>query len=320
MIKEFLYSVNYILGRDNAGRMLNVLPDDIFLVSYPKSGNTWTRFLIGNLLHPDEPLNFVNVSRLVPDLYGTSRKEFKKIPRPRIIKSHECFDPRYQRVIYIVRDPRDVAVSSYHFARKGRFIDDTLPIERYVSDCFLSTGQPYGTWGEHAGSWLVNGQNLSMLSRIKDNSLGTVGNWGENVMSWVGARGNGRALLLLRYEDLLEDTPRELAKVVQFLGIEASHQAIARAVELSSVENMRKLEEKQMHLWSTTQEGRKDIKFVREAKSEQWKKSLPPVSVNEIEAQWGPIMQLLGYTLVGSSQAADHFRGRPFQNAPLPES
>ncbi|MGH9453777.1 MAG: hypothetical protein ACRD2O_07390, partial [Terriglobia bacterium] len=70
MIKEFLYSINYVLGKDIAGRMLNILPDDIFLVSFPKSGNTWTRFLIGNLVHPEELITFANVSRIVPDIYG----------------------------------------------------------------------------------------------------------------------------------------------------------------------------------------------------------------------------------------------------------
>ena len=102
---------------------------------------------------------------------------------------------------------------------------------------------------------------------------------------------------MLRYEDLLDDTRRELAKVSEFLGLQASPQMIARAVELSSAENMRRLEDKQSDQWSTTREGRKDIRFVREAKSGQWKKSLLPSAVAEIESTWGNLMQLLGYEL-----------------------
>jgi len=45
----------------------------------------------------------------------------------RIIKSHEYFDPRSKKVIYIVRDPRDVALSYYDFSRKYRQIDDSYP-------------------------------------------------------------------------------------------------------------------------------------------------------------------------------------------------
>ena len=38
----------------------------------------------------------------------------RRLPRPRILKSHECFQPQYPRIIYIVRDPRDICVSFYH--------------------------------------------------------------------------------------------------------------------------------------------------------------------------------------------------------------
>src|SRR5437899_924402 len=99
---------NYLQGKGNAGRNLIVLPDDVFLVSYGRSGNTWTRFLIGNLIHPDEPVTFANIERVIPDIYCNSQKKIMNLPRPRLIKSHECFEPRYKKVIYIVRDPRDV--------------------------------------------------------------------------------------------------------------------------------------------------------------------------------------------------------------------
>jgi len=39
------------------------------------------------------------------------------------MKSHEPFDVRFRKVIYLVRDPRDVAVSEYHFDLKKRYID-----------------------------------------------------------------------------------------------------------------------------------------------------------------------------------------------------
>jgi hypothetical protein len=103
--------VKFILGKDIAGRDLPVYADDTFIVSYPRSGNTWTRFLIANLLHPDQPATFANIERLVPDSEAQSSRYFKSIPRPRVIKSHQYFDPRYKKVIYIVRDPRDVALS-----------------------------------------------------------------------------------------------------------------------------------------------------------------------------------------------------------------
>jgi hypothetical protein len=127
--------LKYALGRDTAGRTLAVRPDDTFIVSYPRSGNTWTRFLVANLLHPAEPATFANIERWVPDTEAQSSRYMRSIPSPRTIKSHSYFDPRYPRVIYVVRDPRDVVLSYYDFSRKYRHIEDNYPLERYVSDC-----------------------------------------------------------------------------------------------------------------------------------------------------------------------------------------
>jgi hypothetical protein len=297
IIRNILYGVNYLLGNDIAGRSFHVFPDDIFLVSYPKSGNTWTRFLLGNVMNPDERITFANVERRVPDIHAQSKQNLRRTPRPRLIKSHECFDPRYRRVIYIVRDPRDVAVSAYHYDRKEKNIADDFPIDVYVSTRFMKTDEYFGTWGEHAGSWLVNSRNIFKLSRLKNDFLGTPASWGENVMSWLGACGDSRKFLLIRYEDLLERTQQEMIRVSEFLDLQASPERIARAVELSSADNMRKLEVAQSNDWVTTRKSRKDILFVRSAKSGQWKQVLPPESVAALEAAWGPVMQLLGYPL-----------------------
>lgn len=301
ILRKLLYSFNYVLERDISGRAFAVLPDDIFLVSYPKSGNTWTRFLLGNLMNPDERITFANVERRVPDIYARSKQSLKRIPRPRVIKSHECFDPRYRRVIYIVRDPRDVAVSCYHYDRKGRNIPDDFPVHTYVTTRFMKTDEYFGTWGEHAGSWLVNSKNIFQLTRLKGGFLGTPGSWGENVMSWLGARGHDRQFLLVRYEDLLDDTHREMTRIAEFLELNASADRISRAVELSSADNMRKLEARDSNEWVTTKNSRKDIGFVRAAKSGEWKKTLSPESVSLIEEAWGPVMQLLGYPVIQES-------------------
>src|SRR5437764_14210828 len=88
------------LQRKEAGRQLTVLPDDVYLVSYPRSGNTWTRFLIANLLDHENPPSFADIEARIPAINLWPDKFLLRLPRPRILKSHEYFDPRYPRVIY----------------------------------------------------------------------------------------------------------------------------------------------------------------------------------------------------------------------------
>jgi hypothetical protein len=254
-------------------RDITMFPDDVFLTSYPRSGNTWTRFLIGNLVYQNEPVTFLTVERLVPDMYKSSDRVLRNLPRPRIVKSHECFDPRYRKVIYIVRDPRDVAVSNYHWELKLRSVRDGFPIEDFVP-----------RWMEP-----------EFWPRI--------GSWGDHVTSWLSTRQGKKGFLLLRYEDLKKDPQRALAQVAEFLGIEPSRERLDRAVELSSADNMRKLEKQESAQWVATTLTRQDKPFVRSATSGGWKAVLPEQTVAYIEKHWGHLMRSLGYELVtdGSS-------------------
>jgi len=260
--------IKHALGTDVAGRNLAVYPDDTFIVSYPRSGNTWTRFLIANLLPPEQAVTFANIERLIPDCEAMSSRYLKSIPRPRIIKSHEYFDPRYKKVIYIVRDPRDVALSYYDFSRKYRQIDDSYPLPQFVSDF--------------------------VAGRLSSFDWGT---WGENVSSWFYTRNGRPEFLLLRYEDMQADAARELGKVAHFLGIDATRDRLEAAVERSSADRMRKLETTEGSQWVTTKNKRSDIPFVRTASSGLWKDKLPASSIAEIESAWGHLMQELGYQL-----------------------
>jgi hypothetical protein len=275
MIKYVRVAVKHALNLHCPGRALLILPDDVFLVSFPKSGNTWSRFLLANLLNPERPATFSNIHRLIPDPSGTTKKDFERLPRPRIIKSHECFDPRYPKVIYIVRDPRDVAVSQYHYHRKLMKIGDDSPIETFVNRFLAGETCPHGSWGQNVASWLSTSEGSSRF-------------------------------LLLRYEDMLADTDRELGKIVEFVGISANPEQISRAVERSSVGRMRKLEEAETEDCTLTKGSRTDLRFVRGAGSGGWRSELPAPLVETIEAAWGPLMKHLGYEL--SSQSARPMR------------
>jgi len=182
------------------------------------------------------------------------------------LKTHEYFDPRYKKVIYIVRDPRDVVVSYYHFHRKTRVISDDCPLATYVARFIAGEVDAYGSWM-------------------------------ENVASWVATRQHSRDFLLLRYEDMLLDPRRELAKLANFLGLHRSPEQLARAVELSSVANMRKMEREQAEVWVNTKATRKDIPFVRNGIAGGWRSCLSPEMLDMIQLSWRPTMLKLGYEL-----------------------
>jgi hypothetical protein len=272
MIYGLKTAINYLLGADRAERNFAVRTDDTFVVSYPRSGNTWTRFLIANLVYPQQDITFANIERLIPDTSSQSNRALKRTPSPRIIKTHQYFDHRYPRVIYIVRDPRDVVLSYYDFQRKYRQIQDGYPLEQYVDD-FV-----YG--------------------RINSRDWGT---WGENVSSWIATRSASETFLLLRYEDMVSDTTNELSRVARFLGVSADRDRLEKVVEGCSADRMRELEQHQSQEWIATKNRRQDIPFVRVAKSGGWKTMLPTVSVANIESAWGPVMKTVGYELTAIS-------------------
>ncbi len=267
--------LGYLLGTDKAERNFAVHPDDTFVVSYPRSGNTWTRFLIANLVYPQEKVTFANIERLIPDTSSQSNRALKRTPRPRIIKTHQYFDHRYRKMIYIVRDPRDVALSLYDFQRKYRQIADDYPLERSVND-------------------FVRGNLISI----------DWGTWGENVASWLYTRGQREDFLLLRYEDMLADTLRELARIASHLGLEVTEERLRTAIEQSSADRMRALEKLEQNQWVATKEHRKDIPFVRVAAAGGWRNKLPQPCVIQIESAWGELMTKLGYELVSSGSKA----------------
>jgi len=270
MVKKLVAGWKRAFGLHSPGHNLAVFPDDIFFVSYPKSGNTWVRFLVANLVYPEKNPDFSNIDNLLPDPDGMSKRNLERAPRPRILKSHLSFDPRFPKVLYVVRDPRDVVLSSYHFDLKRRAIPDGYPLEDFVSR-------------------FVRGELLGHNPRI--------GSWYDNVASWYYARANDPRFLLVSYESLQSKALHEMGRIANFLGLSADTGRLTFAITQSSAPRMRELEKKQGHLWQSTRETQLNKPFVRSAKAGGWKSELPEASVAEIESKWGALMRELRYEL-----------------------
>ncbi len=137
---------------------IRIRPSDVFIVSYPKSGNTWVRFLLANLLAPEAQISFRNIENYVPNIYKSCATLEERQGRRYIKSHHPCYE-LYPKTVYVYRDGRDALVSYYHYAIgkkvfRGSFGD-------FVFSPFV---EQFSSWKEHvtgALDFASNGRSIS---------------------------------------------------------------------------------------------------------------------------------------------------------------
>ena len=200
--------------------------DDVFIVSYPKSGNTWVRFLLANALYPEAEVDFHTIHELIPEV-GDEDMRRSSLPPPRLLKSHAPYRSAYPRVIYIVRDGRDVYTSYYHYGQPD--LDDETTFEDFLEE---------DRWPSR---------------------------WGEHVREWINATDGNDDILVVGFEDLKDDSARELRRMLSFLDRESIPESrIQQAAEASSFENMRRLEQERSRKYGDVD------RFMRKGQVESW--------------------------------------------------
>ena len=194
---------------------------DGVVVSFGKSGRTWFRVLLsryfahkyslaeGRMMEFDE---FHRANRAIPTLLFT---------HDNYLKDYAGHDRKFDlyggsRVILMVRDPRDTAVSQY-FQWKHRIVPRKKVLNGYPQDAIDVHGF---ITGEAAG-----------IPKI----IAFMNAWAQDLERFPN-------LLLVKYEDLKADTAGELGRALRFLGHTPSDAELADAAEFASVDNMRKME------------------------------------------------------------------------------
>lgn len=185
---------------------------EIFLVSYQNSGSTWLRNLIYEALTGKEPWN--PESKKEFSFIGKHAKakpiELNKDEKRKLIKSHSPYRKEYKgkKVIYIVRDPRDIAVSKYKKKLKEGYRIDSKEkeVERFAKGKIMSEGK-----------------------------------WNKHIRSWIDAKNKGEIQLhIVRYEYLIENTEKELKKTFDFLNADYSEKDVKKAIKDNEIKKMKK--------------------------------------------------------------------------------
>ncbi len=232
---------------------------DVFLASYPRSGNTWLRFLMMEILS-GRPAEFDNVNRLIPEI-GLHGKAPSLLPDGgKLIKTHERYRQEYQRAIYLCRDVRGVLLSDYSRMKQLGLVE--LDFDTYLANFFQVQNSGIGTWHDHVASWLG---------------------------SPLAGRGD---LLLVRFEDMRENPERILGSIVRFLGVGVDLSTIQHAIANNTVARMRDKENRSRNLPKCSQEhGR----FVRDGAVSGWRARLTQRQLRVIDLYAGAVLDQLGY-------------------------
>jgi hypothetical protein len=250
----------------------------VWLASYPKSGNTWVRAFLANLianraepLAPNELTNYADDEALpgrFTELAGRPSHElgFEEIAelRPRVhaliaqrasgtrlVKSHNMTGSVDGHALYnwrvsagainVVRNPLDVAVSmTHHF---GLSVDEA--IERLGNDNTATANdgmfvtQVLGSWSRHVAGWAETAERF------------------------------GSKVLILRYEDMLEKPAKQFAKAAKLLNIQDKGR-IERAVRHAGFQTLSALEKREGFIEAANEQSR----FFRVGRANQWREVL----------------------------------------------
>jgi len=196
--------MNRVSGDKNKSNNFVFQDRDVFLISYPRSGNTWLRYLLANLLHPESEWHIANLNLAIPDLHQETRDDYIE-SQPRIFKSHSPYCSDYSRVIYLCRDGRDVSLSYYDLRKKKGLFKNNF--YEFLLE-MLQGKMPFGSWQDHIQSWVFLSHQIP--------------------------------LLLIKYEKLYEDTIETLRMFGNFLGIGWNDCQIETAIKKSTLEKQKK--------------------------------------------------------------------------------
>ncbi len=280
-----------------AGNKREFMSKIIWIASYPKSGNTWMRAFLHNLLRdPDESYD---INKITDFSTSDSAIDWYQAQNPRPWQEWSALDvARMRRTaqLSICRWRQDDTFVKTHNASvmflgypliQQDLTAGAIYIVRNPLDVCISLTHHYGCDVDTAINILAD---PTIGSKTNDKIVYEVHkSWSIHVDSWTGQKRPG--LAVLRYEDMLADPIRAFGGLARFLGLNPPRSRLERAVERSSFKSLRQQED---------QKGFKEKsphaqKFFREGRAEQWRERLTPAQIDKIVSANKEQMQKFGY-------------------------
>jgi len=247
-------------------------PGDAFVASYPRSGSTWLRFLLLELLTRADEAGFDSVNQMIPDVGRHGGCLPLVANGGRLIKTHEAYRTEYQKAVYVVRDVRDVVISEFEYENANERISEDF--DEFVMLSLKGCVNGYGSWESHVASWL-------------DSPLAE----------------NGR-LLVVKFEQLKAQTEDTLAGILEFLGVRRDRAAIRQAIANNNLQRMKEKEDRAPQTSAYSRESGDQKRFIRSGSTGGWRARLTPVQVQLIERQAGAVLVRMGYSLEAAQPAS----------------
>lgn len=270
----------------------------LWLASYPRSGNTWLRAFLHNLLrNPDEPYDINRLQDLTV-IDGEARWYRALDPRPLTeLTKEEVAALRPQTHAAMTRvSPDTVFVKTHNALVEDRGTSmitlahtvGAIYVVRNPLDVAVSYSHHFGVTLDEAVTAMNRSGNQSIANQ-ENFAYELHGTWSENADSWTAAP--NPSLHVVRYEDMAQEPQRAFAGVVRFLNLPASPVRIAAAIGRSS---FAVLKEQEMH-HGFRERSRKSHEFFRAGEVGQGRRVLPRHLIDRLTSAHGATMARFGY-------------------------
>tara|TARA_B000000609_G_scaffold148777_1_gene132764 strand:+ start:76 stop:912 length:837 start_codon:yes stop_codon:yes gene_type:complete len=275
----------------------------IWIASYPKSGNTWLRSIITSLLYTTDGIFDFKLIKKIKQF--PTRNQFQEFTKNfNDINEISKFWLLAQDKINLTEEIKffkthnlNCAVNKNSFTNKSHTLG-TIYVVRDPRNLVNSIKNHYNKGNdEEAKNFLISKKILSRVPKDDEADIATLlGSWSDHYNFWTKRNSN---LLLIKYEDLILDTKKELERIIiylkKFMTVEINPEKIKNILNTTSFDHLKDLENKGLFNENVYDSKKNKIRFFNKGPSNDWTKVLDKKIQDDIEKIFYKEMKELGY-------------------------